>query len=105
MQLTKTQKRYIWLAGSFPKLVVRQGRGYRRPYLMYGLDDAAEEMIIFGYGDPFHFLEVRGIFRKLQSGGFVLTEEGEAAFRKMQLRGDGADLNQECREVRLKKVA
>ena len=33
MRLTDMQKRYVWLAGSYPALLLMQGRGYRPPEL------------------------------------------------------------------------
>jgi len=103
--LTKTQKRYIWLAGSFPKLVVVQGRGCRSARLKYAVDEDGQRLVIFGYSNPLMWLEGRGLFRKLQSGAFTLTDLGEAAFRKMLIRGDGAELNEQISEARLARRA
>ncbi len=99
--LTQMQKRYVWLAGAFPALVVVQGRGYRQLRTMYNVDPDAGELTIFGYGDPLYFLVGRGLFRKLQMPGtYTLTDEGEEQFKKMLIRGDGGRLNDEVREVR-----
>lgn len=100
------QKRYIWLAGSFPALAVVQGRGYRVPRTMFNVDADAGELTVFGYGDPLYFLVGRGLFRKMQAHGtYTLTETGEAAFQQMLVRGDGGWLNDEIREVRKKPAA
>lgn len=102
--LTDMQKRYIWLAGSFPDLLVEQGQGRRRPPLWYALTEDA--VVIFGYSDPLYFLEHRGFFRRAQDRRFyILTEKGEDVFRKMLVVGDGAWPNKEVREVRLKRAA
>lgn len=100
-RLTRMQQRYIWLAGSFPSLAVVQGRGYRRPRTMYHIDEETGELTIFGYGTPLISLVGRGLFKELQTPRFhALTKNGEAHFRKMLLRGDGGNLNQEIVEVR-----
>lgn len=101
MKLTKMQQRYIWLAGSFPSLVVVQGRGYRQPRTMYHVDQDAGEITIFGYSYPLYFLVRRGLFRRLQApGAYTLTDQGETQFQQMLIRGDGGRLNDEIREVR-----
>jgi hypothetical protein len=105
-QLTKMQRRYIWLAGSFPSLVIVQGRGYRSRKTMYAINEDAGELIVFGYSNPLYFLEARGIFRKLQSpNAYTLTEKGDSLFGKMLIAGDGATLNDEVIEVRRKAAA
>lgn len=50
--LTAMQQAYIWLAGSYPDLIVVQGRGRRGKPLRYGFDHASGEIVIFGYGTP-----------------------------------------------------
>jgi hypothetical protein len=88
--LTARQKQYIWLMGSFPEKVAVQGRGYRTSDLLYGFDE--DELVIFGYSDPFLWLENRGLIRKLANHpkGRVLTDEGETVFGQLLLSGFGA---------------
>lgn len=102
-QLTPMQQRYIWIAGSFPALIVAQGRGRRGDgRLRYAIDEEAGRVVIFGYQDPIFYLINRGFFRRLQElNTYALTDEGNAAFRKMLLDGAGARLNKEIHEVRL----
>lgn len=97
--LTDVQRAYIWLAGSHPHRIVRQGRGYRGRPIKYGFL-GEEELVLFGYSTPLLWLENRRLFRKLQApGSYSLTDEGEAAFRKLLASGAGLDLNRLVREV------
>ena len=91
--LTARQKQYIWLMGSHPDKVAVQGRGYRTKDLNYGIDEADNELIIFGYSEPFLWLRNRGLVRRLANHpkGHVLTEAGEAEFGKLLLSGFGTD--------------
>lgn len=94
------QKRYIWLAGSFPSLIVIQGRGYRSQRTMYRLKHDDGELVIFGYSNPCFWLENRGIFRAGQAPhSYVLTDEGERLFRQLLASGAGMKINQQIREV------
>lgn len=87
--LTKMQRRYVWLAGSFPHLTVAQGRGRRTIRTLYGIDESASELHLFGYGTPLFFLSNKGLFKKLQDWRlYALTDNGEAEFRKL-LAGGG----------------
>lgn len=106
MKLTDRQKQYLWLMGSFPRHVTEQGRGYRTEKLMYGVDDDAERLYIFGYSDPLFFMARRGLVRRLQNDtrGYVLTDEGEAEFNKLHLSGAGGDINRNVRAVALAAV-
>ena len=82
------QKRYIWLAGSYPLLVVKQGRGYRGLPLLYGISE--DELYLFGYSNPLYWLENRGLFKKLQDGeSYALTEAGDREFGRLLLSGFG----------------
>lgn len=91
--LTPRQKQYIWLIGSHPRMIAIQGRGYRSKELLYGTDDVSEELFIFGYSDPFLWLDNRGLTRRPANHprGRVLTEEGERVFQKLKLGGFGLD--------------
>lgn len=101
--ITNMQKRYIWLAGSYSKLVLVQGRGYRSMPTKYGIDEEMGQLVVFGYSNPPEFLERRGIFRKLQMlTCYVLTEKGEGLFRQLLVNGAGTKLNKEVKEVKLK---
>ena len=71
--------------------------------LMYAINDDSEELVLFGYQNPLHFLEERGFFRRQQSGAFTLTDLGDAAFKEMLVRGAGADLNEQVIQVRLRR--
>lgn len=90
MTLTLMQKRYIWLAGSYPDRVVEQGQGKRSKELYYALDDEDEgRLVIFGYSHPLYFMEGK-LFRKLQDGrSWALTEAGDKEFQKLLLEGFG----------------
>lgn len=100
MNLSKRQKEYIWLAGSYPDKITVQGRGYRTARLKYGIKD--DELVIFGYSTPLLWLERRGLFRKLaNANAYVLTDDGEQAFRELLLKGDGGDINQQLLEVQV----
>ncbi len=92
MSLTARQKQYIWLMGSHPHKVAVQGRGYRSKELLYGIDESTDELVIFGYSEPFLWLRNRGLVRRLANHpkGHVLTDEGEAVFGKLLLAGFGA---------------
>jgi hypothetical protein len=97
------QKRYIWLAGSFPDLVIAQGRGQRGPVTYYNLDHDNQVLTIFGYSNPLRWLAGRGLVRELQGHNkFTLSEAGEAAFRKLLLAGDGGALNAATHHAKLK---
>ena len=65
--LTEVQKAYVWLAGSFPNRVVRQGRGVRGRPVYYAFE-GEEVLFLFGYSNPLYWLENRGLFKKLQDG-------------------------------------
>lgn len=105
--LTPMQKRYIWLAGSNPDMILGQGRGVRSGgRLRYAFDDDAGEIVVFGYSNPPWFLVQRGLFRPLQAPHtYTLTEEGEKIFRKLVLDGEGMTINSEIREVKLKRLS
>lgn len=98
------QKRYIWLAGSFPKLTVVQGNGYRTRRTKYAFDDERDELIIFGYGTPLFFLANRGLFRKLQSGAYTLSDEGERQFRILLAKQEGGKINEQVEKVKAKRI-
>lgn len=100
--LSDMQKRYIWLAGSFPDRVLVQGRGKRSPRLLYALN-IPEEIVVFGYSNPMLWLVNRGLFRRLQARNmYAMTDEGEAIFRKMHASGAGERINAGIREVQAK---
>ena len=102
-RLTRMQQRYIWLAGSYPKMVVSQGRGVRGGKTLYAIDEASERLVIFGYSNPLYFLESRKLFRTLQeNNAYTLTDAGESLYREILIRGDGGGLNEEIRRVELK---
>lgn len=88
--LTARQKQYIWLMGSHPDKIAVQGRGYRTGDLHYGFDD--DELVIFGYSEPFLWLRNRGLVRRLENHmkGHVLTELGEQVYGRLLLAGFGA---------------
>lgn len=87
--LTLMQKRYVWLAGSYPNHVVEQGQGKRSKDLYYALDEDEDRLVIFGYSYPLYFMEGK-LFRKLQDGrSWTLTEAGEQEFQKLLLEGFG----------------
>lgn len=88
-QLTARQKQYIWLMGAHPDKIAIQGRGYRSPELRYGFD--GDELVIFGYSEPFLWLRNRGLVRRLENNmkAHVLTDEGEAVYGKLLLAGFG----------------
>lgn len=100
MRLTDMQKRYVWLAGSYPALLLVQGRGYRTPQTMYRIDEEAGELTIFGYSNPCYFLEGRGIVRKGQAPhSYNLTEDGERLFQQLLVSGAGEAINRQIRQV------
>lgn len=96
--LTDMQKKYLWLMGSYPDLIMVQGRGKRTPKLLYAIRD--DELIIFGYSQPPYWLENRGLIRKLQMpNAYDLTEDGEIRFKSMLAKGEGLWLNRGIRKV------
>lgn len=100
-RLTERQQQYLWLIGSFPDKIAVQGRGYRTARLMYGFK--GDELVIFGYSNPFLWLKNRGLVRKLDNGNaYVLTEDGSAAFRDLFIRGAGMSINRKIKEVQVK---
>ena len=102
--LSPMQRRYIWLAGSYPKFALVQGLGYRTQYLKYTLNEDVGQVIVFGYQNPAYFLEGRGLLRKLQSRNhYTLTDEGESAFRGLLVAGAGIRINTEIELVRERK--
>lgn len=102
MSLTRMQKRYLWLAGSHPKHVLAQGRGYRSIRTMYNVGD--DTVYVFGYGTPLFYLCIRGLFRQLQSGNqYVLTELGKKAYHRLLTNHEGFAINAGLWHVRLKK--
>jgi hypothetical protein len=109
MRLSPTQRRYVWLAGSFPARVVQQGRGVRRargakgqPVTLYALN-IPDTLVIFGYCHPLYFMESLGLFRRLQDARqYTLTDVGEAEFRRLLAKGAGLELNRGIREVEAK---
>lgn len=105
VKLTAMQKRYIWLAGSFPELVVRQGRGYRSPQTLYAIDRDTEELVIFGSSNPLNFMEGRLFQRTQAPGTYTLTDAGEDAFRRLVATGQGLELNRQIRKVTLRPRA
>lgn len=105
MNLTDMQKRYLWLAGSFPDRVLVQGRGKRSPKLLYAIN-IPDEIVVFGYSNPMMWLVQRGLFRKLQANNtYTLTDEGEAEFRRLLASGAGLRLNPMLRETRVAERA
>lgn len=101
MRLTERQQQYIWLMGSFADKIAVQGRGYRTKRLLYGVKD--DELVIFGYSSPFYFLEGRGLVRKLQNANaYILTDEGDRAFRNLLVRGAGMMINRNIKEAPVK---
>lgn len=101
MSLTLRQRQYIWLMGSHPDKIAVQGRGYRTKLLGYGIDE--DELVIFGYSEPFLWLRNRGLVRRLENHlrAHVLTDLGEQEFRKLLASGAGGKLNEGIREVRV----
>lgn len=98
--LTDMQKRYIWLAGSFPQRNVAQGRGRRSKELLYALH-GEDELVIFGYSNPPEWLAHRGLFRALQARNhYTLTDEGEKVFRELLVGQFGLRAN--VRETRVR---
>lgn len=99
MSLTARQKQYIWLMGSFPSKLAVQGRGQRSPELKYGFYE--DEMVIFGYSEPFLWLRNRGLVRRLENHphAHVLTDEGEKVFQRLLLNGFG--MKAPVREVKV----
>jgi hypothetical protein len=95
--LTIRQKQYIWIMGSHPDRIATQGRGRRVSDLLYGFygDD---EVVIFGYSEPFLWLDNRGLTRPLANNrrARVLTDEGEKVFQRLLLSGfgDGAAIRE-----------
>ena len=88
LKLSKMQRRYIWLAGSHPRLVTVQGQGRRTERLLYGIDEKASELVLFGYGTPLFFMVNKGLFRGLQAPhAYTLTESGETAYAQLLARG------------------
>lgn len=101
MNLTIMQKRYIWLAGSFPARTIEQGQGKRTRKLLYALD-GEDNLVIFGYSNPMQWLVHRGLFRPLQARNmFTLTNAGEDAFER--LNASGGISNDLFEEVKLNK--
>lgn len=100
MALTLMQKRYIWLAGSYPDKIVVQGRGKRSRKLLYALDD--DELVLFGYSYPMQWLVQRDLFRPLQARHtFTLTGAGEDIFARLHATGEGGKLNDLIEKVRV----
>ena len=101
--LTPRQKQYIWLIGSHPHLIAVQGRGKRTKDLLYGIDEDDGELVIFGYSEPFLWLDNRGLTRKVANHprGRVLTDEGERVFIGLQLKDFG--FNAPVRKVEVAK--
>lgn len=98
--LSDMQKKYVWLAGSYPSRVLTQGRGRRSPRLLYALN-LPDEIVVFGYSNPMIWLVNRGLFRKLQGHQmYTLTDEGEACFRRLLVSGAGMKINDGIEEVR-----
>ena len=86
------QRAYVWLAGAHPDKICVQGRGHRTAALHYGID--GDELVLFGYSNPLYWLEPRGIFRKLgNANAYVLTDAGEAEYRRLLLSGAGLEIN------------
>lgn len=102
-RLTVRQRQYIWLMGSYSHLLAEQGRGVRSKELLYGLTD--EAVVIFGYSSPFFWLKNRGLVRQLENSPrhYVLTEAGEAEFRKLVLSGAALDKIKGFRKVKVKE--
>ena len=88
MTLTTMQKRYIWLAGSYPARTIEQGRGVRAgSRLKYALD-GDDNLVVFGYSNPMYFLQGRDLFRPLQERNkFTLTGAGEMIFEQLHAAG------------------
>lgn len=99
MILTKMQKHYIWLAGSFPHLPVEQGQGKRSKELLYAV--AEDKLVLFGYSSPLYFMEGR-YFRQMAQDKrlWTLTDLGTEAFQKLLVGQFG--LHARVREVKLK---
>lgn len=94
MNLTDMQKRYLWLAGSYPDRVFVQGRGRRSRKLLYALN-IPDEIVVFGYSNPMIWLVRRGLFRALQAfNTYTLTVEGEAEFGRLLTMQSGLRLNE-----------
>lgn len=88
MSLSPMQKKYIWLAGSYPTRIAEQGRGRRTPKLRYALTDDGERLVLFGYSNPMEWLVHRGLFRPLQERHtYALTGAGEAVFEQLKVNG------------------
>ncbi len=100
--LTDMQKRYIWLAGSYPQSVIQQGHGVRGLPLYFAFDED-RTLFLFGYSNPLYWLENRGLFKKLQDEkSYALTEEGERVFASMVLSDWGARHSETFKEAKLK---
>lgn len=103
-KLSEMQRRYIWLAGSYPSRVLIQGRGKRTPKLLYALS-GDDLLFVFGYSYPALFLARRGLLRLAGANhsahAYVLTEAGEDAFNR--LLGNGGVSSTEFHETVLKE--
>ena len=103
-QLSDMQKRYVWIMGSYPKYIAKQGKGYRDRVLKYVLDTDTSVLYLFGYSNPLYFLEGRTLVRKLENeSAYVLTETGEAEFRKLVLCQAGLKINPTIKAVEFKR--
>lgn len=97
-RLTAMQRRYVWLAGSFPSLILVQGQGKRTRRTLYRVREDEGELVVFGYSYPPYLMG--SLLRKLQAPhSYVLTEEGERLFREMLASGAGLEINRQIREV------
>ena len=101
LPMTDMQKRYVWLAGSYPQLLLRQGRGYRTRQTKYAIDEDAGELVVFGYSNPLYFMEGRHFRRSQAPHCYVLTDAGEYAFKHLLATGAGLKINHQIRETRL----
>lgn len=94
------QKRYLWLAGSYPARILVQGQGKRSRKLRYELygDD---ELVVFGYSNPPEWLVRRDLLRPLQARhSYALTGAGEMILE--QLHAKGGISSDEFEEVRVR---
>lgn len=95
------QKRYIWLAGSYPDLLLIQGRGRRSQKTLYALDRPSGELVLFGYSDPCYFMLDRYFRRGQAPNSYILTEQGEEVFNRLLRTGEGLEINEQIFETRL----
>lgn len=99
--LTEVQQCYVWLIGSYPNLVAKQGRGYRGRPIRYAVD--GETLYLFGYSNPIYWLLNRGLVRKMQDASlYELTDAGREVFQRLLVSGFGFKAAKLLRKAKLK---